>query len=64
VWLPQDEEVIPPTTIPSGAMVINHPIVHQGPAILALFALALVAGMVGGAMTGLLLYAKGKVAWQ
>jgi len=53
-----------PTTVPAGQMVINHPIIHNGPAIVALFALALVSGIVGGAMTGLLLYAKGKVAWQ
>ena len=57
---------MPPTTpTTTVGMVIQHPIIHNGPAILGLIAMALIAGLVGGAMVGLLLYAKAKgtVLW-
>ena len=58
--------VVPPTTpTTTVGMVIQHPVVHNGPAILALVAMALLAGLAGGAVTGLLMYAKAKgtVLW-
>lgn len=49
---------MPPTTLPPGQLVINHPVNHYGLPMIVFILLAVAAGMAGGAMVGLLVYSK------